>query len=53
MDTDVKGEIIVEISNMSRLLGEIRSEEEAVKSARDSFLKLSMLVGRALDISFD
>jgi len=35
---------------MSRLLESMSNDDEVVHEARTSFLKLSVLVGRALDI---
>ncbi len=40
---DLKMQIVTEISNLSRLLGQI-------PEARDSFLKLSILIDQALDL---
>ena len=47
---ELKLQIVTEIGNMSRLLGQIPSDDEMVHEARDSFLKLSILVDRALDL---
>ena len=48
--TDLKQEIIVQIADLSRLLGMIPSEDSSVSEARASFLKLSILISKALDI---
>ncbi len=47
---ELKRKIVRQIADLSRLLGEIPSDHQSVKDARDSFLKLSVLIGRALDI---
>ena len=47
---DLKREIVTEIANLSRLLGMIPSDDSTVSDARDSFLKLSILISQALDI---
>jgi len=47
---DLKKEIIVQIADLSRLLGMIPSDDIAVSDARASFLKLSILISKALDI---
>ena len=47
---DLKKGIIAQIANLSRLLGMIPSNDPIVSEARDSFLKLSVLISRALDI---
>jgi len=48
----MKAQIVEEIGNLSRALGQIKSKESAVNEARDSFLKLSLLIGEALDIKW-
>ena len=48
---DLKRQIIKQIGDLSRLLGMIPSEDITVKDARDSFLKLSILVDRALNLN--
>ncbi|GAI71883.1 unnamed protein product, partial [marine sediment metagenome] len=45
-----KMQIVTEISNLSRLLGQIPSDDSTVQEARDSFLKLSILIDQALDL---
>jgi len=47
---DLKKEIIVQIADLSRLLGMIPSDDITVSDARDSFLKLVILISRTLDI---
>jgi hypothetical protein len=47
---DLKKDIVVQIAELSRLLGMIPSDDATVRDARDSFLKLSILIGEALDI---
>ena len=47
---DLKMQIVTEISNLSRLLGQIPSDDITVQEARDSFLKLSILIDQALDL---
>ncbi len=47
---ELKRDIIAQIANLSRLLGMIRGDDAIVSDARDSFLKLSVLISRALDI---
>jgi len=47
---ELKLQIVTEIGNMSRLLGQIPSDDKMVHEARDSFLKLSILVDQALDL---
>ena len=46
----LKREITTQIADLSRLLGMIPGDDAAVRDARDSFLKLSVLISRALDI---
>lgn len=48
---DLKKEIIIQIAELSRLLGMIPGEDTTVSDARTSFLKLSVLIGQALDIN--
>ena len=47
---DLKKDIVVQIAELSRLLGMIPSDDATVRDARDSFLKLSILISKALDI---
>ena len=46
----LKQEIVVQIADLSRLLGMIPGTDRTVDEARSSFLKLSVLVGQALDL---
>ena len=48
---ELKQEIVVQIAELSRLLGLIPGNDATVRDARDSFLKLSILIGKALDIT--
>ena len=47
---DLTKEIIVQIADLSRLLGMLPSNDTTVSDARTSFLKLSLLISKALDI---
>ena len=47
---NLKQEIVAQIADLSRLLGMIPSDDITVSDARDSFLKLSILISQALDI---
>ena len=47
---DLKKDIVVQIAELSRLLGMIPGDDATVRDARDSFLKLSILISKALDI---
>jgi hypothetical protein len=47
---DLKKGIITQIAELSRLLGMIPSDDAIVSEARNSFLKLSVLISQALDI---
>ena len=47
---DLKKQIIVQIADLSRLLGIIPSDDTTVSDARTAFLKLSILISQALDI---
>ena len=47
---DLKQRIVVQIGDLSRLLGQIPSDDRTVHEARDSFLKLSILIDQALDL---
>jgi len=49
---DLRVRIVQEVGNLSRALGQIESKESVVDEARDSFLKLSILIGEALDIKW-
>jgi len=47
---DLKLQIKVQLADLSRLLGMMSNEDATVNDARTSFLKLSLLISRALDI---
>ena len=47
---DLKRKIVVQIADLSRLLGMISSDDVTVKDARDSFLQLATIISQALDI---
>ena len=47
---DLKKEIIVQIAELSRLLGMMPSDDITVQKAEEAHLRLSVLIGRALDI---
>ena len=47
---DLKQKIKVQLADLSRLLGMMSNEDAIVNDARTSFLKLSALISRALDI---
>ena len=47
---DLRNDIAVQLAELSRLLGMIPSDDATVRDARDSFLKLSILISKALDI---
>ncbi len=47
---DLRKDIVVQIAELSRLLGMIPGDDATVRDARDSFLKLSILISKALDI---
>jgi len=47
---DLRQRIVVQIGDLSRLLGQIPSDDSTVHEARDSFLKLSILIDQALDL---
>jgi hypothetical protein len=47
---DLKRQIKVQLADLSRLLGQMSNEDAIVTDARTSFLKLSALISRALDI---
>jgi len=49
---DLRVDIVKEISNLSRALGEIKSDECSVEEARDTLLKLSLLIGEEMDIKW-
>lgn len=47
---DLRRKVQVQLADMSRLLEMMDNDDEVVREARTSFLKLSVLIGRALDI---
>jgi hypothetical protein len=47
---DLKLQIKVQLADLSRLLGLMSNEDAVANDARTSFLKLSTLISRALDI---
>jgi len=47
---DLKKEIIVQIAELSRLLGMMPSDSTTVQKAIEAHLRLSVLISRALDI---
>ena len=47
---DLKREVVTQIAELSKLLGMMSSDDTTVKKAREAHLKLSVLVGKALDI---
>ena len=47
---ELRRNIQVQLADMSRLLGLMSNDDDVVREARTSFLKLSVLIGRALDI---
>jgi hypothetical protein len=47
---DLKHQIKVQLADLSRLLGQMSNEDAIVADARTSFLTLSALISRALDI---
>ena len=47
---ELRRNIQVQLADMSRLLETMSNDDEVVREARTSFLKLSVLIGRALDI---
>ena len=47
---DLKREIVTQIAELSKLLGMMSSDDTTVQKAREAHLKLSVLVGKALDI---
>jgi hypothetical protein len=49
-DDDLKREIVMQIAELSRLLAMMSSDDNTVQKAREAHLKLSVLVGKTLDI---
>ena len=50
-DQELKFQVIAEIGNLSRLLGQIPGNDELIQQARESFLRLSIMVGQALGLN--
>ena len=48
---EIKSQVIAEIGNLSRLLGQISGDDEIIRQARESFLRLSIMVGQALGLN--
>lgn len=48
---EIKFQVIAEIGNLSRLLGQLPGDDEIIKQARESFLRLSIMVGQALNLN--
>ena len=49
---DLRVQIVEEIGNLSRALNQIKGQDEAIAEAHEAFLKLSILIGEALDIKW-
>lgn len=47
---ELRRNIQAQLADMSRLLEKMSNDDDVVREARTSFLKLSVLIGRALDI---
>ena len=47
---DLTRDIVTQIAELSKLLGMMSSDDTAVQKAREAHLKLSILIGKALDI---
>ena len=47
---DLKREIVTQIAELSKLLGMMSSDDTTVQKAREAHLKLSVLIGKVLDI---
>ena len=47
---DLNREIVTQIAELSRLLGMMPSDDTTVQQAREAHLKLSVLIGKTLDI---
>ena len=46
----LRTEILTQIAELSKLLGMMSSDDITVQKAREAHLKLSVLIGKALDI---
>lgn len=47
---DLKREIVTQIAELSKLLGMMPSDNATVQKAGEAHLRLSLLIGKALDI---
>ena len=47
---DLRKDIISQIADLSKLLGMMSSDDITVQKAREAHLRLSILIGKALDI---
>jgi len=47
---DLTREIVTQTAELSKLLGMMSSDDTTVQKAREAHLKLSFLVGKALDL---
>ena len=47
---DLRREIITQIAELSKLLGMMSSDDTTLQKAREAHLKLSVLVGKVLNI---
>jgi hypothetical protein len=47
---ELRRDIQRQLADMSRLLESMSNDDQVVQEARTAFLKLSVLIGRALDI---
>jgi hypothetical protein len=47
---NLRTEILIQIAELSKLLGMMPSDDTTVQKAREAHLKLSVLIGKALDI---
>jgi len=49
-NNDLRKDIINQIADLSKLLGMMSSDDITVQKAREAHLRLSILIGKALDI---
>ena len=49
-DENTRREIVSRIAELSKLLGMMPGDDATVQQAREAHLKLSVLIGKALDI---
>jgi len=47
---ELRRNIQIQLADMARLMGMMNNDDDVVREARSSFLKLSVLISRALDI---